>query len=115
MSEANGQKKFFNDVISYYQAKLEWYDSLEEAMNPDDPGDMAFLDSQNPEKERLWTMLDSLYEQLGFVQDHLDDLNFRQFTMESRFAKEDEAAALADQERQQGWLDEVIADIESME
>jgi len=27
------------DVIQYYEAKLNWYDALEAAMNPEDPGD----------------------------------------------------------------------------
>jgi hypothetical protein len=60
-------------------------------------------------------MLDSLYEQLGFVQSHIEDLDFRQFTMETRFAKEDEAAAAADQARQQEWLNDVIGDVEALE
>jgi hypothetical protein len=115
MNDARGQESFFMDVIEYYEAKLNWYDALEAAMNPDDPGDMAFLDTHQPEKERLWNMLDSLYEQLGFVQSHLEDLDFRNFSMETRFAKEDQAAAKADEDRQFGWLEEVQGDISAIE
>jgi len=59
-------------------------------------------------------MLDTLYEQLSFVQSHLEDLDFRNFSMETRFAKEDEAAAKADEDRQKGWLEEVGGDIEAI-
>lgn len=60
-------------------------------------------------------MLDTLHSQLYDVDMHIGNLEFNEFAMENRFAQEDEQAALEDQARQQGWFDEVKADIEAIE
>lgn len=45
------------------------------------------------------------------VESHISNLEYDEFAMENRFAQEDEQAAMADQNRQQEWFDEVNGEL----
>lgn len=59
-----------------------------------------------PEKDKLWDMLESLNNQLVQIQTDIGGLEFQQFGLNMKFAAEDEEAAQADAERQRGWATE---------
>lgn len=61
LDEARGQKAYFDDVITYYNAKLQFFDAIEQALNLEDEEDYNFFMQIQPEKEHLWDMLDSLH------------------------------------------------------
>lgn len=61
LDEARGQKAYFDDVITYYDAKLAFFDALENALNLEDEDDYNFFMQIQPEKDHLWNMLDSLH------------------------------------------------------
>jgi len=68
-----------------------------------------------PEKDRAWELLDSLNHQLVEVQNKMSNVEFELFVYNQRLAKEDEANAQADMDRQRGWLEEAQADVEALE
>jgi hypothetical protein len=103
------------DVIEYYNRKLQFFGKLEEALDLSREEDYEFFMQIQPEKNRLWNMLDSLNEQLVVVQEEISNLEFDQFVLKNRFAAEDEAAAQADLDRQRGWLEDAEAVVTELE
>jgi len=59
-------------------------------------------------------MLYDMNNQLQDLQSTISNLEYEEFSLRSRFAKEDERAASDDLERQQGWFDEVEAEYNAL-
>jgi len=93
MSEARGNESYFLDVIEYYNAKLDFFHTVEDALDLSREDDYDFYMQIQPEKSSLWEMLDSLNSQLVDVQNAIADIEFNEFVLKNRFAKEDERAA----------------------
>jgi hypothetical protein len=70
---------YFTDVIKYYNAKLKFFDALEEALDLTNEKDYEFFMQIQPEKDHLWEMLGSLNEQLVEVQHQVSEAEFSDF------------------------------------
>lgn len=64
VDEARGFEAYYNDVIAYYNQKLHWFNTIEEALDLSDEGDYEFFMQIQPEKDNIWDMLAQLNEQL---------------------------------------------------
>lgn len=64
LNDARGNEAYFLDVIEYYNAKLNFFATVEEALDLSRDEDYEFYMEIQPEKERLWEMLGSLNNQL---------------------------------------------------
>jgi hypothetical protein len=58
IDEAKGFEAYYIDVIAYYNQKLHWLNTIEEALDLSDEGDYEFFMQIQPEKDNIWEMLD---------------------------------------------------------
>jgi hypothetical protein len=68
---------------------------LEQALNPDEVqrqegGDWEFYSDIQSEKAPLWDMLYDMNNQLMDLQDTIGNLEYEEFSLRSRFARDDE-------------------------
>lgn len=119
VDEARGQEGYFQDVIHYFNSKLAFFNSVEEALDREQlerqkGEDYEFFQQIQPEKNLLWDMLEDLNNQLMDIQYQISDLEYNEFALKNRFAAEDEAAAQEDINRKQQWLEEVKTDFDAI-
>jgi hypothetical protein len=60
VNEVKANRDYFADIIKYYNSKLKFFDAIEEALDLSNEDDYEFFMQIQPEKNKLWDMLDSL-------------------------------------------------------
>lgn len=82
VTEMKASRDYFADIIKYYNAKLKFFEAMEEALDFSNEEDYNFYMQIQPEKNKLWDMLDSLNTQLNDAHEQVSNAEFEKFTLE---------------------------------